>query len=77
MTFRVPPTNKAGQKLFPKEGISIKNNNGNKKGNEKNLNDQDTIYSSMFSKVFLQKISFIDSKNADNNANMNQTISFF
>lgn len=67
MTLREPLTSNANQNLFPKDGISIKSNSGSKKGRAKNLNDQDTTYSSIFFKLFLLKTSFSDSDKAVKN----------
>ena len=74
MTLREPPISNANQNLFPKDGISIKNSSGTRKGRAKNLNDQETTYSSIFFKLFLLKTSFSDSKKAVKNEKINQSI---
>ena len=74
MAYRLPPVNNASQNCSPSAGIFVKRRSGNKNGSAKNGNDHATTYSSMSSRLFLLKTSFVASKNAVKHANMNQTM---
>ena len=72
--YRVPPVANASQNRSPRSGISVKSSVGNRNGSAKHGNDHATAYSSMSFRLFLLSTSFVASKNAVKNANMNQSI---
>jgi hypothetical protein len=65
--FSVPPTRSAGQNRFPNSISFVKTNNGSIKGKAKIRSDHATIYSLHFSRLFLPRTSFKDSKSAVKN----------
>ena len=64
----------ANQNVLFSSGISIKNRKGNNRGNEKKLNDQATMYSSIFLKPTLPATSVNDLNKAVSNAKIIQLI---
>ena len=72
--YRVPPVTNASQNRSPRGGIAVKSRMGNRNGSAKHGNDHATTYSSMSFRLFLLRTSFVASKSAVKNANMNQSM---
>ena len=72
--YSVPPVTNASQNRSPRGGISVKSRMGNRNGSAKHGNDHAITYSSMSFRLFLLRTSFVASKSAVKNANMNQSM---
>jgi hypothetical protein len=72
--FMAPLSKRATQNIGPSGGISIKSRSGNRVKKAKNLKDHAARYSSTLERLFFDRISFRDEKNAVRNANTNHAI---